>query len=40
MPNTFTMQEIIRREIDYYFEDEESGKDVETPLVYLIRKGT
>jgi hypothetical protein len=39
MPNTFTMQEFIRTEIDYYFDNEELGKPVETPFVYSIQKG-
>lgn len=39
MPNTFTMQEIIRTQIDNYFDEEELGKEVETPFVYTIQKG-
>lgn len=39
MPNTFTMQENIRTEVDYYFDNEELGKPVETPFVYYVRKG-
>ncbi|CZT13674.1 uncharacterized protein RAG0_17179 [Rhynchosporium agropyri] len=40
MPNTFTMQEIIRTEVDYYFDNEEISEEVETPFVYCIQKGT
>jgi len=39
MPNTFTMQENIRTEVDYYFDNEELGKPLETPFVYSIPKG-
>ena len=39
MPNTFTMQENIRTEVGYYFDNEEQGKPVETPFVYFIQKG-
>ncbi|KAL5314365.1 hypothetical protein ACEPPN_018791 [Leptodophora sp. 'Broadleaf-Isolate-01'] len=34
------MQEIIRTQIDNYFDEEELGKEVETPFVYTIQKGT
>ena len=39
MPNTFTMQEIIRTEFDQYLEDLESGKSVKSPLILSISKG-
>lgn len=39
MPNTYAMQEIIRRHFDYYLELEEDGKDVECPLILRIPKG-
>ena len=39
MPNTFMMQEIIRREVDYYVDLEDAGEDVEIPLLCSIQKG-
>jgi hypothetical protein len=39
MPNTFMMQENIRTCFDQYIDDEEDGKDVETPFVYCVPKG-
>lgn len=39
MPNTFTMQEVIRTYFDQYVDNEESGKPVETPVIYRIPKG-
>jgi hypothetical protein len=39
MPNTYTMQEIARQNYDYYNELVEEGKDVESPLIFLIPQG-
>lgn len=39
MPNTYTMQEFVRRHYDYYIELEEQGKDMESPLIIRIPKG-
>jgi len=39
MPNTFTMQEIVRRCVDQYMDDLENGKHLEAPLVYCVPKG-
>lgn len=39
MPNTFTMQEIVRMLTDYYIENEEVGKQVDIPFIYSIKKG-
>ncbi|KAF2752697.1 hypothetical protein EJ05DRAFT_446369, partial [Pseudovirgaria hyperparasitica] len=40
MPNTFTMQEIIRLAVDNYHDDLENGIPAERPYVFTIRKGT
>ncbi|KAF1954678.1 hypothetical protein CC80DRAFT_449014 [Byssothecium circinans] len=40
MPNTFTMQEIIRTAVDNYFENKENGMSVEPPFIFTIPKGT
>ncbi|MCJ1257296.1 hypothetical protein MMC24_005121 [Lignoscripta atroalba] len=40
MPNTMFMQELARMAYDYYSEDLENGKAVETPLIFRIPKGT
>ncbi|KAI6372283.1 hypothetical protein MCOR25_003798 [Pyricularia grisea] len=40
MPNTFTMQEIIRISMDEVLDLQDEGKHVETPYVFTIRKGT
>ena len=39
MPNTMFMQELARMAYDYYSEDLENGKAVETPLIFRIPKG-
>lgn len=39
MPNTFTMQEIIRISMDEVLDLQDDGKRVETPYVFTIRKG-
>lgn len=39
MPNTYAMQEIIRRHFDYYLELEEDSKVVDCPLILRIPKG-
>ena len=39
MPNTYSMQEIVRQDYDYYIELEEEGKDIESPLIFRIPKG-
>ncbi|KAH6662010.1 hypothetical protein B0J14DRAFT_571265 [Halenospora varia] len=36
MPNTFTMQEFVRTEIDYYIGNKEVGKQVDIPYIYTI----
>ncbi|KAF2799225.1 hypothetical protein K505DRAFT_404737 [Melanomma pulvis-pyrius CBS 109.77] len=40
MPDTFTMQEIIRTAADNCLEDEENGVSVERPFIFTIPKGT
>lgn len=39
MPNTCTMQEIIRTAVDNYFDDIDNGVSIEPPFVFSIRKG-
>ena len=39
MPNTYMMQEIIRRHFDYYVELDEAGQDVEHLFIFRIPKG-
>ena len=39
MPNTFTMQEFIRTSLDNYLEEAESGKVLEEPMIYSVKKG-
>lgn len=39
MPNTYTMQEIVRENYDYYKELQEEGKDIEPPYIFHIPKG-
>ncbi|KAK4152364.1 hypothetical protein C8A00DRAFT_44572 [Chaetomidium leptoderma] len=39
-PNTFMMQELIRRYLDEALDREDEGKEVETPHVYTVPKGT
>ncbi len=39
MPNTFTMQEIIRTAVDNYIDDVENGMMVERPYIFTIPKG-
>jgi len=38
MPNTYSMQEIVRQDYDYYIELEE-GKDIESSFIFRIPKG-
>lgn len=38
-PNTFIMQEIIRRNYDDALDREHAGQEVETPYIYCVRKG-
>ncbi|KAF2177149.1 hypothetical protein K469DRAFT_742674 [Zopfia rhizophila CBS 207.26] len=40
LPNTFTMQEIIRTAVDNYFYDMENGVPIERPFIFTIPKGT
>ncbi|KAI0427789.1 hypothetical protein F5Y09DRAFT_22540 [Xylaria sp. FL1042] len=39
-PNTFLMQELIRRYYDEALDREEDGQKVDTPYIYSIPKGT
>ncbi|KAK7416311.1 hypothetical protein QQX98_005255 [Neonectria punicea] len=39
-PNTFEMQEVVRGNLDEALDREDEGKQVETPLIYTISKGT
>jgi hypothetical protein len=39
-PNTFMMQELIRRYFDEALDREDEGKEVEKSYVYTIPKGT
>ena len=39
MPNTYTMQEIVRNSVDWYTEERENGGRVDTPLISRIPKG-
>lgn len=39
-PNTFMMQELIRRYFDEALDREDEGKEVEMSYVYTIPKGT
>ena len=39
-PNTFTMQEYIRRYFDEFLDRLEGGEEVEKPRIYTIPKGT
>ncbi|KAI2611996.1 hypothetical protein GGR54DRAFT_616801 [Hypoxylon sp. NC1633] len=39
-PNTFMMQELVRRYFDENLDREEEGKQVESPYIYTISKGT
>ncbi|KAK2599130.1 hypothetical protein QQS21_005391 [Conoideocrella luteorostrata] len=39
-PNTFLMQELVRRYFDENIDREEEGETVETPYIYTIAKGT
>jgi hypothetical protein len=38
-PNTFMMQELIRRNFDENAEREEEGKQVDVPYIFTIPKG-
>lgn len=38
-PNTFMMQELIRRYVDDVLDREDEGHEVETPFVYTIAQG-
>ncbi|KAK3374396.1 hypothetical protein B0T24DRAFT_293553 [Lasiosphaeria ovina] len=40
LPNTFTMQECVRRYFDEFLDRVEDGEDMETPQIYTIPKGT
>ncbi|KAK1766564.1 hypothetical protein QBC33DRAFT_104820 [Phialemonium atrogriseum] len=39
-PNTFLMQEIVRMYFDETLDREDEGKNVETPFIYTIPRGT
>jgi len=39
-PNTFTMQEYVRRYFDEFLDRIEGGEQVEIPRIYTIPKGT
>lgn len=39
-PNTFMMQELLRRYFDGALDREDEGNGVETPHIYTIPKGT
>lgn len=39
-PNTFLMQEVVRMYFDETLDREDEGKDVETPFIYTIPRGT
>lgn len=39
MPNTFTMQELIRMMVDRYMDDEDAGLQVEIPTIFTIARG-
>jgi hypothetical protein len=38
-PNTFMMQEFVRRYFDEVLDRQDEGEDVEIPLLYTIPKG-
>lgn len=38
-PNTFLMQELVRRYFDEALDREDEGKQVETPFIYTLPKG-
>ncbi len=38
-PNTFMMQEYVRRYFDEFLDRVEDGQKVETPRIYTIQKG-
>ena len=38
-PNTFMLQELVRRYFDENVDREEEGETVETPYIYTIAKG-
>ncbi|EXV00475.1 hypothetical protein X797_006537 [Metarhizium robertsii] len=40
LPNTFLMQELVRRHFDEALDREDEGKHVETPFIYTLPKGT
>lgn len=39
LPNTFLMQELVRRHFDEALDREDEGKQVETPFIYTLPKG-
>lgn len=39
MPNTYTMQEIIRSAAENYLENKENGISIEPPFIFTIPKG-
>ena len=39
MPNTFTMQELIRTSLDEYHKELEGGTSVGEPVIISVRKG-
>lgn len=39
MPNTFTMQELVRMSLDEHLEDLEGGESLGEPVIYSVRKG-
>ena len=39
MPNTFTMQELVRMSLDEYLENLERGVSPGEPMIYSVRKG-
>jgi hypothetical protein len=39
MPNTFTMQELVRTAVDEYWEDMDNNIVVDEPVIFTIPKG-
>ena len=39
MPNTFTMQELVRVSLDEHLENLEGGESPREPVIYAVRKG-
>ena len=40
MPNTFTMQELVRMSLDEHLENIEGGKSLGEPVIYSVKKGS